>query len=392
MIYFDHASTTPIDKDVLERINQIQGQNFGNPSSSHQFGQTARKILEDSRDQIAQLLNCQPREVIFTSGGSESNNLALKGLVDSFDKKADKIHIVTTEFEHKSILKSASYLEKNTGIMIDYLKPNKSGEIEPEQVRKIINSKTRLVSIIYVNNELGTIQPIREIGKIIQKINQKRSSSNKIYFHSDAVQAIEYLNCDIKHLHLDLLSLSAHKFYGPKGVGALFIKENTPLAAQIDGGGQEMGLRSGTENVPGIAGLAEASKKVIKEKDVIKKQVQEIKEYFEDQLKKKVKSAQINSNSANRSPHISNVTFPDAEGESIMLALDLENIAVSTGSACAASDLKPSHVLTSTGLSPEEAQSTIRFSFGKSNNKKQVDKVITELAKIVPRLQKMSPK
>jgi len=393
MIYLDHAATTAPDKRTVEKIVETAQKYPGNPSSSHSFGQQAKKIIEDARISLAKILNCSPEEFIFTGSGSEANNLALRGLVKSLICKGEKkIEILTSQFEHKSILETTKELSFLDQVRINYLKPNKNCQITTEAVRKAITNDLRLISIMLVNNELGVVQPIKKIGKLIEKVNSKRTEQNKIYFHSDAVQGFEYLDFDVKELHVDLLSISAHKFYGPKGIGGLFVKQNTPLKPLISGGDQELGLRAGTENTPLIAGMAAAAQSAEKNRVKNNQKVTKIRKYFEDQLRNKIDNITINCQNVKRAPHISSVSFKDCEGESILLALDLAGIAVSTGSACAAHDLKISHVLRSISLSPAQSQSTIRFSFGKDNNKKEIDRTIKELIKIIRHLRKISPK
>jgi cysteine desulfurase len=391
MIYLDNASTTKIAGQVQSKIDKISNIFYANPNSSHQGGTKARKLLEDSRKKIADFLKCSPEELIFTSGGTESNNLALKGLAKALvaNNPEEKIELITTEIEHKSILETATDLKNFYGIEISHLKPNSDGLIEADRLTEMISDKTRLVSVMFVNNETGVVQPIEKIGRIIKEINQKRPKTKQIYFHTDAVQALGYLNIDLSKINIDLLSISAHKIHGPKGVGLLYFKKRTPLKAILSGGGQESGLRSGTQNVPGIVGLAEAINLIDKED---KNKVGKLRKYFERKLKEKLPDIKINSESRPRSPHISSIIFPDAEGESILLALDLEGIAVSTGSACNAKDLKASHVLRAINLTAGEAQSTVRFSFSKYNTKKEIDTVIEKLSLIIPKLQSISPK
>lgn len=395
MIYFDHAATTATDPKVLKSIINTIRKYPANPSSSHSLGRQAKKVIENSRNRLAEALNCSPEEIVFTASGSEANNLALKGLISGLiNQRKSRIKILTSQFEHKSVLESVKDLESFNGaeVEVKYLKPDKDCQITAEAVRQAISKEVRLISIMMVNNELGTIQPIREIGKLIERENQNRTKNNKIYFHTDAVQAFEYLDCNVKELLIDLLSLSAHKFYGPKGIGALFIRKETPIKPLISGGGQELGLRAGTENIPLIAGMAKAVQLAINDRSENNRKVTKLREYFENQLKKQLAKTTINCQRTERAPHIASVVFKDAEGESIMLALDLVGVAVSTGSACAAKDLTVSHVLSSINLSPEQGQSTIRFSFGKENRKKEVDQTIKELIKIVSRLRKISPK
>jgi len=379
MTYLDHASTTPTDKRVINAMLPYFDTKYGNASSQHHLGQQAKKGLNQARQELSKMLNCQPEEIIFTSGGSEANNQAISSFRNN--------HVISTTIEHHSVEEALKTLKDHT-----LIKPGKTGLIKPESVRKAIKPDTKLVSIIYGNNELGTIQPIREIGKMIEKINEKRTEKNQIFFHTDAVQAIEYLKTDVKYLHVDLLSLSAHKFYGPKGIGALFAAKEVPLDSIIKGGEQEYGQRAGTENIPGIVGLGQAIKILKTEKTKQIKSISELKQHFETEIASKIDNVKVNCQSSSRLPHISSIVFNDAEGESILLALDLQGIAVSTGSACASHSHAPSHVLTAIGLTPEQAQSTVRFSFGKSNTKAEINKTVIELKKVISHLRKISPK
>jgi cysteine desulfurase len=380
MIYLDHSATTPTDKRVMAKMKPFFSAKYGNPSSSHSLGQEAQRAMEESRQIVAQFLNCQPAEIIFTSGGTEANNLAVN----------QAGHLITSQIEHHSILSARPKLRKDG--QVTYLKPDKRGLIGPESVQKAIRPETKLISIIYGNNETGAIQPIREIGQLIERENRKRNRSKRIFFHSDAVQAIGHLNCDVKYLHLHLLSLSAHKFYGPKGVGVLYSPSDIPLSPIINGGEQEAGRRAGTENLPAIVGLGEAIKLVREEGPKDSQKIAKLRDYFEEKLEAKIPNIKINSKEIDRLPGSSNITFYQAEGESILLALDLKGIAVSTGSACASHSLKPSHVLTAMDLPPQATQSTIRFSLGRDNTKREIDQTVAELIKIIKKLRKISPK
>jgi len=385
MIYLDNAATTKISPEVAQTVDKISKDNYANPGSSHSPGTKARNVLENSRNLIAKYFNCQPKELIFNSGGSESNNLAIKGLVKTLDRSdindKEPIEIVTSKIEHKSVLNTVADLKKNFSVAINYIEVDKTGQINLDSLRKKITSRTRFVSVIYANNETGVIQPVEKIVDIISKINQDRSKDNRIYLHLDAVQAVEYQTIDLSELKIDLLSLSAHKFHGPKGVGLLYSRKDVPLMPIISGGGQENNLRSGTENLPIEQISMEDKKKVEKLRDLLEKKISQ-----------NIKDIQINGRETKRTPHISSISFKQAEGESIMLALDLEGISVSTGSACNAKDLKASHVLRAMGLRPEQAQSTVRFSFSRFNNKNEVNQLVKSLKKIIPKLRKISAK
>jgi len=389
-IYLDHSATTPVAKSVLRKMMPYLKNNFGNASSSHSFGRTARETIDAAREEAAEFLNAEPEEVIFTSGGTESNNLALKGIINT--SSLAKPHIIISQIEHHAVLRPIESLEKEKKIEASYLQVDQKGTVNPAQIKKLIKKNTQLISIIYANNEIGTIQPIREIGKIIEKINRKRK--NKIYFHTDAVQAAGYLNCDTKHLHLDLLTLTAHKIYGPKGTGVLFVKKGTPLKPEITGGEQEWKKRAGTENVAGIVGLAKAISNIKNlSRAKLREQISRIKKLrdkLETELNRKIPDIIINGEPKNRLPHISSISFPGAEAEAILLMLDQKGIAASAGSACTSMALEPSHVLSAMGISPKIANTTIRFSLGKENSKKEIDYVIKILPNIIKRLRKIS--
>lgn len=398
-VYFDHAATTPVDPKVLEAILPHLKENFGNASSLHWFGQEAQNGVLGARDNLANFLGSKPTEIIFTSGGSESDNLAVQGVMRYFlesakveDQKYN--HLITTAFEHPAILETAQALEK-IGVSVTYLKPNKDGLITVEQVKKAIKDETILISIMYVNNEIGTIQPIVEIGKFIKEINQERVKNKlrKIIYHTDAVQALNYCDCKIENLGVDLLSLSGHKIYGPKGVGALFIKKGTPIKRIIHGGHQEYGLRAGTLNTPGIVGLGKAIELLSdqKEQSRINQQIKKLRDKILKEVTAKIPNTKINGDLEKRVSANINFRFKNVEGESILLMLDLEGFAVSTGSACASGSLKPSHVLLSMGIPQEESHGSLRITLGKGNTEAEVDKFLEILPVIIKKLRKISP-
>ncbi|MCL5410669.1 MAG: cysteine desulfurase [Patescibacteria group bacterium] len=434
-IYLDNAATTNIDPKVIEAMNKSH-EFFGNPSSLHSFGQGARKLIDQSRDTVADFLNCKPTEVIFTSGGSESDNLAIKGLINalrgSFDsspkakllRMTTKPHVVTSAIEHHAVLHTIQDLEKEGKIEATYVKPNKLGVIQTEDVKSAIKDNTILVSVMYVNNEVGTVQPIREIGKLIEKINLQRNKeqetitkqipnnksqitnknqssklkalnseskfSHKIYFHTDAVQAAEFFNMDTKYLHVDLLTLTAHKFHGPKGIGVLFIKKGTPIEPQIVGGDQEFRFRAGTENTSSIVGLAAAIKEVENQRPEIKN-IEKLRNKLEDSILKNIPETYLNGDREKRSPAILNISFKNAEGEAIILNLDFLGIAVSSGSACTARSLDPSHVLMAMDIPRELSHGAIRFSLSRETTEDDINKVAEVLPNIIKKLREMSP-
>lgn len=390
-IYLDNAATTPVHPEVLAAMTPYFFDQFGNASSIHSFGQVARSAVDSARRGIAEFLNCKSTEIIFTSGGSESDNLAINGVVESLKSKVEsKPHVITSAFEHHAVLDTIKELEADGVIEATYIKPNSDGLIGAESVKKAIKKNTLLVSIMYVNNEIGTVQPIRAIGQMIEKENKTRDS--RIFFHSDAVQAAEYFETNVDYLHVDLLSMSAHKIYGPKSVGLLYVRSGTPIKHQIVGGGQEYKKRAGTENVPGIVGFAKAVELINSKSEYrnSKFNIQELCDRLIDGLLEIPKS-RLNGSREQRSPANVNISFLNAEGESILLNLDMEGIAASTGSACTSGSLEPSHVLSSLALPPEECHGSVRFTLGRQTSAEEIDKVILAMKNIVEKLRKMSP-
>jgi cysteine desulfurase len=380
-IYLDHSATTPTDPEVLKAMKPYFTTKFGNPSSVHQWGKETNQAIEKTRTEIAQILNAQKKEeIIFTSGATEANNLTLRGIVDKTKGK----HIIVSSVEHHCVLDTAEELEKQ-GVEVTFLPVDKHGQVSVEKVKQAIKKETVLVSIMFVNNEVGTIQPISEIGRMIKNHDQK------IYFHTDAVQAVQYLDCDVQKLNVDLLSLSAHKFYGPKGMGLLYVEKGTPLTTQIVGGGQEFNIRAGTENVPGIIGMGKALSLVEKNKQKHKKQVKKLANHLIDGVKKNINDVQLTGHPEQRAPHIVSFVIKGVEGEAMLLRLDLKGIGASSGSACTSGSLKPSHVLTSMGIKPEHAHGSLRLSLGKKTTKEEINYVIKVLPGIIKNLRKMSP-
>jgi len=387
-VYLDYAATTPIRKEVLEAMRPYLEKDFGNPSSIHSWGQRARKAIDESRAEIAKFLGCQSEEIIFTGGGSEADNLAIHGVIAGLGAKINP-HIITSAFEHHAVLKPCEDLEKRGLATVTYIRPNKEGIIAVEKIKKAIRLNTVLVSIMYVNNEIGTIQPIREIGKMIEVENKKRKSivgSRKaIFFHTDAVQATEYLPMNVDYLHVDMLTIAGHKIGAPKGVGLLYIRKGTPIRAIIHGGEQEKGLRAGTENVPYIVGLTKAI-------DLIKNaNLKNLRDCFIERVIKEIPEVYLNGSKTFRVPHIVNFYFKNIEGESIVLGLDLEGIACSTGSACTSQALEPSHVIMSIFNDHFRAAGSVRFSLSKLTTKAELDFAIEKIKEIVARLREISP-
>jgi len=393
-IYLDYASTTPVDQRVFVAMKPFFSQKFGNPSSLHSFGREASEAVEKARAQAADFFGCEPGEIVFTSGATESNNFALKGamiaLVSHFSEKKTKPHIVTTAFEHSCILASCKKLEEQGMAEVTYLPVGKDGVVRLSDVKKNIKPNTALVSIMYANNEIGTIQPVKEIGKLIAKENAGRET--KILFHTDAVQAVNYLDCRVNNLGVDLLTASAHKIYGPKGVGLLFIRKDTPLKRIQDGGEHEMGLRAGTLNVPGIVGFGAALEIAEKERARNCKIVEKLRDYAINSVLKEIKDVRLNGSRIKRIPNNGNFIIKDVEGEGMLLGLDMEGIAVSTGSACSSGDLRPSHVLLAIGLGEEESHGSLRVTLGKYTTKQEIDFFIEKLKEVIARLRKIAGK
>jgi cysteine desulfurase len=370
---------------------------FGNASEPHSWGQETRKAVEKAREQAASSLGAKAKEIIFTSCATESINLAHKGVLEAFLKNGERekregiLHLVTSAIEHKAGIETARHLEKK-GYKVTFLPVDKYGMVKATDVKKAIRPTTILVSIMYVNNEVGTIEPIDEIGETISQINKLRVSNGKekIFFHTDATQAIQYLNCNVGKLGVDLLSLTGHKFYAPKGIGVLYVREGTPIIRQQDGGGQEFGLRSGTENVPYIVGLGKAFELTDRNKEKNAERIGKLRKKLVEGVLK-IPNVQFTGRLAQSAPHIASFIIKGAEGEAMLLHLDAVGIAASSGSACTSGLLEPSHVLTAMGISPELAHGSLRFSLGKQTTKEEIDYVIKVLPGIVEKLRKMAP-
>lgn len=412
-IYLDHSATTPVDKKVLATMQSYFCDVFGNASSIHSFGQSALAGVDQARAQVAKFLNCESGEIVFTSGATESDNLAIKGVIKAFQKQGlTNIHVITSVVEHDAILEPCMELEKQ-GIEVTYIPVKANGVVDIGKLEDAIKDNTVLVSIMYVNSEVGAIMPVREIGKMIKKINDKRlrewqksrpaqraGKPQPIYFHTDATQAINFLDCDVKWNYIDLLSLSGHKIYGPKGVGVLYKRTGVPLEGIMRGGHHENNLRSGTLNVAGIVGLGAAAEQLgergakgapSKIQGKNNKKIARLRNMLVSGIMKNIPDVILNTDRENSTPAHAHFTFPGAEGESILISLDLEGIAVSTGSACAAGSLKASHVLIAMGISKEIAHNSIRFSLGKHNTAAEIKAVIKRLPLIMKRLRKMNP-
>lgn len=375
----DHSATTPVAPEVLQAMLPYLSDKFGNASSLHSFGQEAKEALEESREKVAKLLAANPEEIIFTSGGTESDNLALKGIARRNKDKGK--HIITTSVEHPAILETCKKLEKE-GFAVTYLPVTREGLVDLAALEAAIRPDTILISVMHANNEVGTIQPLEEIGQL--------AAERDIYLHTDAVQSVGKIPTDVNALGVDLLSLSAHKLYGPKGVGALYIRKGTRLENIMQGGGHERGLRSGTENVAGIVGLAKAAELCSESMASEGQRLTELRDRLAGLVLEKVKDAWINGTMKRRLPGSLNFGFSYVEGESLLLFLDSKGIAVSTGSACSSHKLQPSHVLLSLGLRPEKCHGSLRITMGRSNTKDEVDYVAQSIAEAVERFRSIS--
>jgi cysteine desulfurase len=381
-IYFDYQATTPMDQRVLDAMLPYFTQDFGNAASrSHAFGWKAEEAVEQARAQIAAVIGANPKEIVFTSGSTEAINLALKGVAEMYVEKGK--HIVTSLVEHKAVLDTCKHLEK-LGYEVTYLNPEKTGRITTEAVRAALRPDTILVALMWANNEVGTLNPIREIGALCHE--------KGVLFFTDATQAVGKVPVDVEADHVDLLCLSGHKIYGPKGVGCLYVRRKNPrvrLVAQIDGGGHERGMRSGTLNVPGIVGLGKACElsRTDLEKDA--RHASELRDYFESKIFAALDHVHLNGDKAHRLPSNSNLSFSYVEGESMIMGI--KDIAVSSGSACTSASLEPSHVLRAMGVGDELAHSSIRFSLGRFTTEAEVDYAASRVAAEVVRLREMSP-
>lgn len=379
-IYLDHSATTATKTEVLEEMLPVFTNYFGNPSSVYSFGREAKKLVDQARMRVAKALGALPEEIFFTAGGSESDNWVLRGV--SYANRNKGNHIITTVIEHHAILHTCEQLEKE-GFKVTYLPVDSYGMISLDDLKAAITDETILISIMYANNEIGTIQPIDEIGKIAKE--------RKIYFHTDAVQAVGNVKIDVKAQNIDMLSLSAHKLYGPKGIGALYIRKGTKIINLITGGGQERGKRAGTENVPGIVGLGKAIELATENIESYNEKLLGLRKKLIDGVMEKIPYTRLNGHPEKRLPGNANFCFQFIEGESLLLNLDMKGIAASSGSACTSGSLDPSHVLLAIGLPHEIAHGSLRLTLGDENTEEDVDYVLEVLPEIVDRLRNMSP-
>ncbi len=378
-IYLDHNATTPVRTEVFEAMEPFFRDRFGNASSIHRFGQDARSAVEEARTQVAGLVNGRPGEIYFTSGGTESDNLALKGV--AYARRDFGRHIITTEIEHSAVLSSCAFLERE-GFEVTYLPVDESGLVDPGQVENALTDRTILISVMHANNEIGTVQPVGEIGKIARE--------REVCFHTDAVQSAGKIPIDVEAFHADLLSLSGHKIYGPKGVGAIYIRKGVEIEPTAHGGHHENDVRSGTENTVGIVGLGRAAELAAREREFEFRHLAEIRDDLEARILDEIAEVRVNGHPEMRLPGTLNVSFSGAEGESLIMSLDLEGIAVSTGSACSSGAIEPSHVLLALGRDPRTALGSVRFSFGRDNTRQDVDYVMNRLPGIVSRLRELA--
>ena len=379
-IYFDNAATTKLDEEVLQEMMPYLTENYGNASSIYKIGRESRKAVETAREKIAKVLNCKPNEIYFTAGGSESDNTAIKGIARANKNKGN--HIITSKIEHPAVLETCKELEKE-GFEVSYISVDENGIINLEELKNTIKPTTILITVMFANNEIGTIQPIAEIGQIAKE--------NNIYFHTDAVQAVGSIKIDVQKLNIDSLSLSGHKFYGPKGIGALYVKTGVRFEKLIAGGHQERNKRAGTENVAGIVGIGKALELAYDNLDEHNEKIRKLRDYYVEQVKEKIPYIKINGDMEKRLPGNSNISFRFIEGEGLLLNLDLKGICASSGSACTSGSLDPSHVLLAIGLPHEIAHGSLRITIGKYNTKEEVDYLVENLVEIVNRLREMSP-
>ncbi|MCT4509766.1 MAG: cysteine desulfurase NifS [Tepidibacter sp.] len=380
-VYMDYAATTPMKKEVLDAMLPYYNDLFGNASSVHAFGREVKGSLDEARDQVAKLINAQSSEIYFTGGGSEADNWAIKGV--AFANKEKGNHIITTTIEHHAVLHTCEYLEKHHGFEITYLDVDSEGRIDLEELKNSITDKTILISIMFANNEIGTVEPIKEIGQIAKE--------RGVLFHTDGVQAIGNVHIDVKHLNVDLMAMSAHKIYGPKGVGALYIRKGVKLHSIVHGGAQERRRRAGTENMAGIVGFGKAAELARINLDENIKRLTKLKERLINGVLERIPYTRVNGSLDYRLPGNTSFCFEFIEGESLLLSLDMMGIAGSSGSACTSGSLDPSHVLMAIGLTHEIAHGSLRLSLGYKNTEEDVDYVLETLPKIVDRLRQMSP-
>lgn len=379
-IYMDNAATTPVKEEVLEAMLPYFTEKYGNPSSVYSLGSESKVAVEKAREQVAKALGADKKEIFFTASGSESDNWAIKGI--AYNRRNKGNHIITSKIEHHAVLNTCKYLEKQ-GFEVTYLNVDSDGVVDLEELKNSIKDTTILITIMFANNEIGTIQPIKEIGQIAKE--------NDIVFHTDAVQAVGSVEIDVKDLNVDLLSLSAHKFYGPKGIGVLYVRQGVRLDNLIHGGGQERSKRAGTENVASIVGLGKAIELATENLEEKNKKLSALRDSLIEKIESKIDYVKLNGHRTKRLPGNVNVSFQFIEGESLLLMLDMNKIAGSSGSACTSGALDPSHVLLAIGLDHETAHGSLRLSLSEFNTEEEIDFVVEKLVGIVDRLRQMSP-
>jgi len=382
-IYLDHNATTPVDPAVLDAMLPYFSDDFGNAASIHTPGQRARSAVETARERVATLLGARPQEIVFASGGTESDNHAIFGIVRNHPGATK--HVITSQIEHEAVLNACQFLEKDSAGAIDvsYLPVDQNGLVDPEAVRDAIRPQTALITIMHANNELGTVQPLEKIGKI--------AAQNDVYFHSDAVQSAGKIPLDVNALGVDLLAISGHKFYAPKGIGALYIRGGTRLRQLLYGGHHQRGLRPGTENVPGIVGLGKAAEIARARLADDATRISLSRDELERGLLQKIPQSYLNAGGSPRTPNTTNITFPGIEGEALIIALDLKGLACSTGAACSSGAIEPSHVLTAIGLSPDDARASVRFSLGRHTTPQEIATALEIVPAAVAQLRQLSP-
>ena len=379
-IYLDHNATTPPSDAVVQLMVGTLRNEFGNPSSVHHFGQRAKAVIDDARSAVAALIGADPGDVVFTGGGTEGDNLAIRGIAEALEPTGRK-HLIASAIEHEAVLNTLKALSRR-GWKTTLLPVDETGIVSPDALRSVISDDTALVSVMHANNEIGTVQPIAELAAIARE--------RRAVFHTDAVQTAGKIPVDVKTLGVDLLSISAHKFYGPKGVGALWIRRGVRLQAPLTGGKQERGRRAGTENVAGIAGLGVAAREAIAKMDSEASRLAALRDLLEDGILRNVTGTVLNGVRSPRVPNTTNISFDRTEAESLLIALDLEGVAVSTGSACSSGTLEPSHVLKAMGFAPHRTQNSLRFSLGAANTEADIDRVIAVLPGVVEKLRSLT--
>ena len=379
-VYLDHNATTPVDPAVLEAMLPYFSAEFGNASSIHSYGQQARAAVERARESVAALIGARAADVVFTSGGTEADNLAIFGVVDA--SRLEHKHVVTTQIEHHAVLNTCQALETR-GVEVTYVPVSADGVVDPDDVRRALRPDTLLISVMHANNELGTVQPLEEIGRIAAEAD--------VYFHSDAVQSVGKIPVDVEALGVDLLSLSGHKIFAPKGVGALYVRSGTRMKPMFFGGHHQRDRRPGTENVAAAVGLGKAAEMARAKLPTDSERVAQLRDRLESELESRIPCIRVNGKNARRTPNTTNIAFSYVEGESLVIALDLKGVACSTGAACSSGAVEPSHVLTAIGLPPEEARASLRFSLGAGNTSEDLEFALSVIPEVVEHLRELSP-